>query len=106
MLVDKKTKKLLEQWVHDGRPDKAFNDLLDNGYRRDKPGCIALASEALDRAAEEGAEKVIRVAFQEMLRLNLGLMLRVQYLAGNRVAEWDESLSQHKPFLDEDLHRN
>src|SRR4051812_6406754 len=101
-----KINETLNNWAERGEPDKVLQGLLSNGSLWDKKAALDAAQRALNRAAESGAEALVELALKEMLRFDVGLLLRVQYLADRRVKEWDDSIAQNRPGVPGDLQEN
>lgn len=83
----------LERWVAEAAPHRIVQDMVRNAAQHaDRRASLRRMEDALEAAAEKGVGHLIELNFREMIRFTTGLMLRLQFLAGRAVSNWDHAM--------------
>lgn len=88
------------QWVKEGAPQLIIEDLYQRPTLRfdyEKERAAAL-QESVDAAAAMGTERLIDIAYNSMMKLWLGRLLRLQRSAVSREKQWDVTASPDCTF--------
>jgi len=80
----------IERWAAEGRPDRILAAMREMPVSEFYLGdWIKLVSKALANAAEKGVAELIEVAFREMLKLAVDLLMRAQYEVYDHLRDQD-----------------